>query len=207
MFGMDMVFRIPALLIAITVHEYAHGKVADSMGDPTPRRAGRLTLNPISHLDPIGLLMLWLFKFGWAKPVPINPANFRHYRRGMVLVSGAGPAANVITAFAALVFLKLWPTMDPILGQIVQLTFWYNLYLPIFNLVPIPPLDGSKIVAGILPPRWADTFRRLEVYGPILLIVLLYFGVIGQILLPAANFLALGLEAVSNVVVYGVLGG
>lgn len=205
MFGQDMIFRIPALLVAITVHEYAHGKMADHLGDPTARYAGRLTLNPIAHLDPIGLLMLWIFRFGWAKPVPINPFYFRNRRQGLILVAGAGPAANVLTAFLVLVVLKLWPGAGVVVSQFLHLTYLYNLYLAVFNLIPVPPLDGSKILKGILAGTQAHTFSQLETYGPILLVLLLYLGVIGQILLPLVSLLTSLLEMVGNWLVFGII--
>jgi len=205
LFAQDMIFRVPALLLAITVHEYAHGKMADRLGDPTPRYAGRLTLNPLAHLDPLGLLMLWLFRFGWAKPVPINPIHFRNRRQGLVLVSLAGPAANIITAFIILLLLQLWPGTGLITQQILSLAFIYNLYLAVFNLLPLPPLDGSKILQGILPGPQAYAYSQLEVYGPIILIVLIYFGVVGKILYPVVSFLARILEVLSPGLVFGLL--
>lgn len=185
--GADMIFRIPALLIALTVHEYAHARAAVWQGDPTPRFMGRLTLNPVAHLDPIGLLMLWLFKFGWAKPVPVNPGNFHNPRRGMLLVSLAGPAANIITAFlGALIFAILTKghLSNNWLDQILILSIMYNVVLAVFNLVPFPPLDGSKILTSLLPGRWAYDFERITPYSPIILMALIYFGVIGILISP-----------------------
>ncbi len=185
--GADMIFRIPALLIALTVHEYAHARAAVWQGDPTPRFMGRLTLNPVAHLDPIGLLMLWLFKFGWAKPVPVNPGNFHNPRRGMLLVSLAGPAANIITAFlGALIFAILTKghLSTNWLDQILILSIMYNVVLAVFNLIPFPPLDGSKILTSLLPGRWAYDFERITPYSPIILMALIYFGVIGILISP-----------------------
>lgn len=200
-----MVFRIPALLLAITVHEYAHGKMADHLGDPTARYAGRLTLNPLAHLDPWGLLMLWLFRFGWAKPVPINPFHFRHRRRGIILVSLAGPAANVVTALIMLLVFKLWPGTGLATKQILSLAFIYNLYLAVFNLIPIPPLDGSKVLWGFLPAAQAHSFSKLESYGPIILIILIYLGLVGRILLPLVSVLSYFLETITDWLVFGVI--
>jgi len=205
LFAQDMIFRIPALLLAITVHEYAHGKMADRLGDPTARYAGRLTLNPLAHLDPLGLLVLWLFRFGWAKPVPINPYYFRNRRQGLVLVSLAGPAANILTAFIVLLLLQLWPGTGFIAQQILSLAFIYNLYLAVFNLLPIPPLDGSKILQGILPGPQAYAYSQLESYGPIILIVLIYLGVVGKILYPLVSLLSGILEGLTNWLVFGLL--
>lgn len=183
-FGPDMIFMIPALLIALTVHEYAHARAAVSLGDPTPRYAGRLTLNPIPHLDPIGLIMLWLFQFGWAKPVPVNPYNLDHGRWGLLAVSLAGPGSNILAALvSALVYgvlIKLG-VHNPELLKVVAWTYKLNLVLAVFNLIPLPPLDGSQIVSSLLPGRQADVFERIAPYGPFILMGLVYLGIIGQI--------------------------
>ncbi|NLP17609.1 MAG: site-2 protease family protein [Firmicutes bacterium] len=200
-----MIFRIPALLLAITVHEYAHGKMADYLGDPTARYAGRLTLNPLAHLDPLGLLMLWIFRFGWAKPVPINPFHFHNRRQGIILVSLAGPAANLVTAFVVLLVFKFWPGTGLVVRQILSLAFIYNLYLAVFNLIPIPPLDGSKVLWGFLPPSRAHAFSKLETYGPIILIILIYLGLVGRIILPIVAVLTHFLETITDWLVFGVI--
>ncbi|HHY93266.1 MAG TPA: site-2 protease family protein [Firmicutes bacterium] len=202
----DMIFRIPALLLALTVHEYAHAKVADALGDPTPRAYGRLTLNPLAHLDPLGLLMLWLVRFGWAKPVPINPNYLRPRRVGLILVSLAGAGANVVTAFLLLLLLKLQVlSFNEGVASIVELAMWYNIFLAVFNLIPIPPLDGSKVVAELLPRRTAYELARLEPYGPVILIVVLYLGLTGIILLPLASWLYQVLYRVTDLLVFGFL--
>ncbi|MEN6412527.1 MAG: site-2 protease family protein [Veillonellales bacterium] len=189
MFGFDpdMIFRIPALLIALTVHEYAHARAAVRLGDPTPRVLGRLTLNPIAHLDPLGLIMLWLFKFGWAKPVPVNPNNFHNTRNGMLLVSLAGPASNVLMALLVALLLGIMSKLHMSVGfwsNVLALTRDYNIILAVFNLVPLPPLDGSKILMSLLPGRQAYALQRLEPYGPFILMALVYVGIIGAILYP-----------------------
>ena len=186
-FDADMIFRIPALLATITVHEYAHARAAVALGDPTPRFMGRLTLNPVAHLDPIGLLMLWLFKFGWAKPVPVNPYNFRDGRMGMLIVSLAGPFANILFAFVTALTTGLLAKFGLLGGdwvQILRLTYIYNIIFAIFNLIPLPPLDGSKVLASLLPGRQAYAFERLEAYGPFILMALVYIGFIGTITHP-----------------------
>ena len=151
MFGPDMIFRLPALLIALTIHEYAHARVAVALGDPTPKFQGRLTLNPIAHLDPIGLIMLWLVQFGWAKPVEVNARNFKNWDKDMMWVALAGPGSNILMAFTAgLVYAlvnKFGVNVDA-LNQILTLTCVYNMYFAIFNLLPIPPLDGSKVLSN-----------------------------------------------------------
>jgi len=185
-----LLVRIPALLLAVTVHEVAHGWVADRLGDPTARRAGRLTLNPLPHIDPIGALAFVLMGFGWAKPVPVNPYNFRHPVRDNVWVAAAGPAVNILTATASLIALVLlWRIGAPAfwgrpLEAILVTSYSFNLILAIFNLFPLPPLDGSHVLKGFLSRRQLIAFERLEPAGPFLLILLVFTGVIRTILLP-----------------------
>lgn len=191
-FGPQMIFAIPALLIALTVHEYAHARAAVSLGDPTPRYAGRLTLNPIPHLDPFGLIMLWLAQFGWAKPVPVNPYNLRNGRWGMLAVSLAGPGANVLTAFVvALLYgvLRKLGIYNFELMAVIGLTYQYNLVLAVFNLIPLPPLDGSQIISSLLPGRQADVFARIAPYSPFILMILIIlpYNIIGKITHPLQN--------------------
>ncbi len=203
-FDADMIFRIPALLIALTVHEYAHARAAVSLGDPTPRLLGRLTLNPVAHLDPIGLIMLWLFKFGWAKPVPINPSYFKNYRQDMLVVSLAGPVSNMLlallTAFLIVIAAKMQLLSETWL-KVLSMTYSYNIILAIFNLVPIPPLDGSKVLASILPGTQGRMFEQMEQYGPFILMGLVYIGVIGMITYPLER----GLSYVINAIVMAIL--
>lgn len=206
MFGLDadMIFRIPALLIALTVHEYAHARAAVALGDPTPRIMGRLTLNPVVHLDPIGLLMLWLFRFGWAKPVQINPSYFKDYRQGMVLVALAGPASNMalalITAFAIGILAKL-QLLSGDWVKVLWMLYSYNIILAVFNLLPIPPLDGSKVFANLLPGRQGAIFEQMEQYGSFILIALVCVGVIGAILNPLVR----RLDFIINAIVMTIL--
>ncbi len=199
-FDQDMVFRIPALLIALTVHEYAHARVAVWLGDYTPRYAGRLTLNPVAHLDPLGLIMLWLFKFGWAKPVPINPNNFRDMKQGMVLVSLAGPGSNILMALITKIIIVLLFKLDlltGVWGMVLSLTYSYNIILAVFNLIPLPPLDGSKILMSLLPGRQAYWFASIEQYGTFILLALAAIGVLGAIIYPLAE----GLKFIINNIV------
>lgn len=191
---------LPAIIIGLTFHEYAHGWVAYRLGDSTAEAHGRLTINPVAHVDPLGFIMLLLAGFGWAKPVPVNPYNFKgDIKKGMMLVSLAGPATNFILAIASAVVWGMFAGLRlPYFNEIMSSMLWINVVLAIFNLIPIPPLDGSKILAGLLPGRqeWLD---QLESYGPILLIVLVFFGFrflsiiinpIVNILILLANFVA-----------------
>jgi Zn-dependent protease len=183
-----ILISLPILLVTITIHEFAHGKVADLLGDPTPRLAGRLTLNPLAHIDPIGFLMLVLVRFGWAKPVPINPYNFRDPRKGTLYVSLAGPLSNFFFAWTVSIIYKALPfDYSPLLSMVFSYTIWINLALGVFNLIPVPPLDGSKILEGILPYQQLDFFYRLQEYGFIILILVIMLG--SPILIGMVSFL------------------
>jgi len=182
-----LVFRLVALLVAATVHEYAHALMADRLGDPTPRLMGRLSLNPIVHLDLLGSVLLLLAGFGWAKPVQVNPRNFTNGRKGMMLVAAAGPLANVTLLYllgAAFQLDLIAPST--VLGRLVLTTMFINAMLAVFNLLPVPPLDGSKILAGLLPPAQAHAYDRLQQYGPLLLLVLILLPgrIFGQVIGP-----------------------
>lgn len=186
----ELVLRIPALLLAVTFHEVAHGWVADRLGDPTARQAGRLTLNPLPHIDPIGALAFVLMGFGWAKPVPVNPSNFRHPVRDNVWVAAAGPVANVLVATASLIGFVLVAQVGPSafwsrpIEGVLARSYSFNLILAIFNLFPLPPLDGSHVLKGFLPRRQLIAFERLEPMGPFLLILLVVSGAMGAVLFP-----------------------
>ena len=201
MFGFDpdMIFRIPALLITLTIHEYAHARAAVSLGDPTPRFLGRLTLNPIPHLDPIGLIMLWLFKFGWAKPVPVNPSNFLNPRKGMMVVALAGPVSNILLALITAIAITLISSFRLGGEEVMKMLRWiymYNIIFAIFNLLPIPPLDGGKVVASLLPPRYAHVYESIEPYGTWILMGLVWMGVIGVVIYPLQIFLSRAISLV-----------
>lgn len=174
----------PPILLALTFHEFAHGWVADILGDPTARLAGRLTMNPLAHLDVVGTLMLFIAHIGWAKPVPVNPNNLRNPRRDEILVSLAGAGANMLLAllFGLLIRaldtggpLELFTPPRPVLLMIVY-GVTINLILAIFNLIPIPPLDGSHILEGILPYSLAREYRKLYRFGPALILILVLSG-------------------------------
>ncbi len=203
-FDSDMIFRIPALLIALTLHEYAHARVAVAFGDPTPRILGRLTLNPVAHLDPLGLIMLWIFRFGWAKPVPINPNNFDNRKSGMIWVSLAGPLANILVAFTAAILFAALVKLDllnNVTGKIISFTYMYNIVFAIFNLIPLPPLDGSKVLSTLLPGRQSDWFDRIEPYAPFILMGLIYIGVIGAVINPLERGLSVIIQGIVSILI------
>jgi Zn-dependent protease len=171
------------LLYSIIFHELAHGWVAYRMGDPTAKSLGRLSLNPLKHLDPVGTIMLFLFGFGWAKPVPVNFNQLRDRRMGMILVSAAGIVTNMLLAFSALFLyrlLSLSPSSIP--AQLLYYFAQINIILAAFNLIPLPPLDGSKILMGFASPSVQYFLFRLERYGFLIIIVLLYLGVLDPVI-------------------------
>ncbi|MFH1601552.1 MAG: site-2 protease family protein [Candidatus Shapirobacteria bacterium] len=168
-----------ALLIALSIHEYAHAKMADRLGDPTPRLSGRLTLNPFAHLDPLGTLALLLFHFGWGKPVPIDPYNLKNPRKDEALIALSGPASNIIMVLFLALISRLFSFMPYELYLFIVTLAIMNLGLGIFNLLPIGPLDGSKIFLGLLPADLADEWRQvLNQYG--LIILILFFLPLGS---------------------------
>jgi Zn-dependent protease len=196
------IMLVPALL-AIILHEVAHGYIAEQFGDPTARLLGRLTLNPLKHLDPIGTIAIFVFGFGWARPVPVNPGNFRRPRRDMIWVALAGPTTNFILAVLSAVLLRGLGLLDrgsfgdmpayvsfatPV-EMMAGFSLYINVLLGIFNLIPIPPLDGGRILTGILPERQAALIGRLEPFGFVLILFLVFFTDIWSFLLgPIINF-------------------
>ena len=204
------IMAIP-FLTAITFHEAAHGFVAYKLGDPTAKLAGRLTLNPLKHLDLLGTLALVITRFiGWAKPVPVNARYFKNPRKGMMWVALAGPGANFLAALLFAGSFRLWVAaqgvpqsqalaywfgtlMHPaasLLGSILAFGTLINLGLGFFNLIPIPPLDGSNILAGLLPTRAAMRYMSLGRYGFVLIILVAAFGLLGDILMPCIDLAA-----------------
>jgi Zn-dependent protease len=171
------------LLYSIIFHELAHGWTAYLMGDPTAKSLGRLSLNPLKHLDPMGTIMLFIFGFGWAKPVPVNFNQLRDRHKGMILVSAAGIITNMLLAFTALFLnrlLSLSPSSVP--AELLYYLAQINIILAAFNLIPLPPLDGSKILMGFAPPSVQSFLFSLERYGFVIIIVLLYIGVLDPVI-------------------------
>jgi len=185
----EWIIRIAVLLFAVTIHEYAHGRVALALGDPTAKNAGRLTLNPITHIDPIGAICLIFFNFGWAKPVPVNMRYFKNIRRDTVLMALAGPASNISAAFVTGLFLRYYLLPFPAYQTLLIYMLFMNIGLGLFNLLPIPPLDGSHVLENILPPSAAYRFHQIRGYAPFLLIGILMLdnfmglNIIGRILI------------------------
>jgi Zn-dependent protease len=171
------------LLYSVILHELAHGWVANRMGDPTAKLMGRLSFNPLKHLDPMGTFMLFIFGFGWAKPVPVNLNNLHGSRTGIILVSAAGIIVNMMLAFTALFLLQsLALPSNSIAATMLYYMAQINIILAAFNLIPIPPLDGSKILMGFLPPHLEYQLSRLEPYGFLIIITLLFFGVLNPVI-------------------------
>lgn len=187
------------MLLAVTFHELAHGWVAYKLGDPTAKDAGRLTLNPIKHLDLLGTIVFFVTRMiGWAKPVPVNPYNFKNPRTDMAWVAVAGPAMNILLAIGFTILLKLLlsiplPRSSSLVSVLMPLALMFkvgiiiNVGLAIFNIIPIPPLDGSKILEGLLPMEAAIKYARLERYGVILLVILIFTHVVDYVVFPVIN--------------------
>lgn len=201
------VISIAAFLLSISCHEFAHGFAAFKLGDPTAKNNGRLSLNPLRHFDLISILFFAVFRFGWAKGVPINPGNFRDVKKGMVISALAGPLTNILLAFLSAFIISFYPESlpgKPVLDAVILYTYWFfssmitvNAMLAIFNLIPIPPLDGSKIFFAVLPGR---TYFKVLSFDRImlpLLLILVYTGVLDKLVATGVENLT---EIISNVI-------
>ncbi len=195
---LGIVLLFPLFIMAVVAHEVSHGWVALQFGDPTALQAGRLTLNPFKHIDLFGTILLPLFLFfihapvfGWAKPVPINPQYMRHPKHNILWVGLAGPATNfllaLIMAFFVRLFIHIWP---PLLIDLLRTFALINLVLGTFNLIPLPPLDGSRVMISLLPIGGARLFCALEPWGILIIMLLCYFGFIDRFLWPMVLFLS-----------------
>ena len=204
------ILRLIIVLFALTIHEVAHGYAAYKMGDPTAKVFGRLSLNPLKHLDPIGFLCMLLFRFGWARPVPINTRHFKNPRRGMAISALAGPFANVAMAFLGILVMRIYVAVLTPNFAALDTEFKYNLavlvldffvqfaslnlYLGLFNLIPVPPLDGSRILFVLLPDKLYFGVMKYERYIQIAILILLYTGLLSGPLSVAFNFVYTGMD-------------
>ena len=197
----DFLITVCAVILALSVHELCHGLVAYKLGDPTAKNAGRLTLNPLAHLDPLGLVCMVLFRFGWAKPVPIDMRYFRHPRRDMAIVAAAGPVSNLIFGTLCVFcyyLLVLYASANAFLSAMA--TFFatlavLNVGFAVFNLLPVPPLDGSRVVGLFLPQKWYWKIMQYERYIQVVVMLLLYLGVLTRPLAYARQFVMNGIES------------
>lgn len=221
---METLYIIPVLLFSVVVHEVMHGYVALKCGDPTAKYAGRLTLNPIPHIDLLGSILVPLFSLlvagrvfiAWAKPVPVNPVNFRNYRRDSILVSGVGPLSNLFLAFccafAVIVLVKLESLFNSFNSDLVKFAYeflvkmfysgiYLNIVLGVFNLIPVPPLDGSHILASILPDRISESYRQIGFFGIFIVIFLMRVPEFSRIFFSIVQAIAAPIEFLINVFV------
>lgn len=190
------IVRIPVILFAITIHEYAHGRAALKLGDPTAKNMGRLTLNPLPHIDPLGAICLFIFNFGWAKPVPVNPGYFRDVRRDTIIMSLAGPLSNILTACIAGMFIRFFFLNWNVYLEVLFYLLIMNIGLGLFNLLPLPPLDGSHVLENALSPSAAQKYREFGRHGPFIILGIILLdnfantGILSKLLIGPMLYLA-----------------
>ena len=202
----ELILTVLAIVPAMCFHEYAHGWVSYKLGDPSPKYDGRLSLNPLRHIDPIGALFLIIFNFGWAKPVMVNPRYYKNPKQGMALVALAGPVANFILALVCLIVTNVIfkvtggsvSTVVYLIYQFFMLSALVNVGLGVFNLIPLPPLDGSKVLAMFLPAKWYYKYLQFEQWGFVLLFLLLAIGVFSRPLYFLRNGVINYLDFIAN---------
>jgi Zn-dependent protease len=195
---MDKLIFLPGIIIGLTFHEFAHAKAANMLGDPTPKLQGRVTLNPLAHIDIVGFIALMIVGFGWGKPVQINGSYFKNFKRDEIIVSISGVLMNLILAIIFAGILKLMDvsaseyfttnSIGNYISQMVYGVIWINIILMVFNLMPIPPLDGFNVIAELAHLREKGIYRQVYDKGPIILIILIIFNITDKIIGPAANF-------------------
>ncbi|MGN1073669.1 MAG: site-2 protease family protein [Eubacteriales bacterium] len=197
----DFLITVCAVILALSVHELYHGLVAYKLGDPTAKNAGRLTLNPLAHLDPLGLVCMVLFRFGWAKPVPIDMRYFKHPRRDMAIVAAAGPVSNLLFGTLCVFCYYLLVLYAPANAFLSAMATFFatlavlNVGFAVFNLLPVPPLDGSRVVGLFLPQKWYWKIMQYERYIQVVVMLLLYLGVLTRPLAYARQFVMNGIES------------
>ncbi|MBA1337077.1 MAG: membrane metalloprotease [Firmicutes bacterium] len=202
----NIFFTLPAIIIVLSVHEYSHAKVADLLGDPTPRNRGRLTLNPLAHIDPLGLLMLVLVRLGWAKPVPTNPMYYKDRRKGTLYVSLAGPLSGVVLALIAAILLavRFRLALDVPLWVIdfLKSIYLYGLIIAVFNLIPVYPLDGSRILGSLLPPKTAYSLQQNQDKIQIVFLLVVFLGnrLLWAVLNPVIGILDFIIQSITSLI-------
>lgn len=209
-----IVLRLASVFLCLTIHESCHGLAAYALGDPTAKRAHRLSLNPLRHIDWIGFVMMIVAGFGWAKPVPVDPRYFKKPKQGMAITALAGPASNFVLAYVSTIIYSMLFAVAQVKGEStglgLALTFFsllisLNIGLGIFNLIPFPPLDGSKVLAMFLPDRWYGRWMQLERYGMIVLMAALWFGLLDGFLMAARNLVLNAMLSGANFAYLGML--